>query len=70
MPRPAWYQEALFFKNGNMDWEIRERTVKCTQVIGSLRRILKCRNVSMKVKRRLRNNTVLSTLMYTRLLAA
>ena len=47
-----------------MDGEIRERVVKGRSVIGSLTRIMKGRNVSMEVKRGMRNSILLPTLTY------
>ncbi len=44
--------------------EVRERTVKGRSVIGSLGRVMKGRNVSMEVKRGLRNSVLLPTLTY------
>ena len=46
-----------------MDGEIRERTVIGSCIIGSLAKIMKG-NVSMEVKRALRNSILLPTLMY------
>ncbi len=47
-----------------MDGEIRERAVKGRSVIGSLARVMKGRNVSMEVKRGLKNSILLPTLTY------
>ncbi len=47
-----------------MDGEIIERAVKGKSVIGSLARVMKGRNVSMKVKRGLRSSILLPTLTY------
>ena len=58
------YLGTVLCKHGSMEGEIRERAVKGRQVIGSLGRIMKGRNVSMDVKRGLRNSIVLPTLTY------
>ncbi len=47
-----------------MDGEIRERAVKGRSIIVSLAKVMKGRNVSMEVKRGLRNSILLATLMY------
>ncbi len=47
-----------------MKGEIRERVVKGRSVVGSLSGIMKGRNVSMEVKRGLRNSILLPTLTY------
>ena len=44
--------------------EVRERTVKRRTAVGSLAKVMKRRNVSMEVKRGLRNNILLPALMY------
>ncbi len=44
--------------------EVRERAVKGRSVIGSLAKVMKGRNVSMEVKRGLRNGILLPTLTY------
>ena len=51
-------------KHGGMEGEIRGRAVKGRFVIGSLARIMRGRNVSMEVKRGLRNNILQPTLTY------
>ncbi len=43
---------------------MRERTVKGRQVMGALERVMKGRNVSMAVKKGLRNIVILLTLSY------
>ncbi len=48
-----------------MEGEIRERTVKGRQVMGDLERVMKGRNVSMEVKRDIRNSIILPTMSYT-----
>ncbi|MCP5003018.1 MAG: hypothetical protein GY941_03575 [Planctomycetes bacterium] len=58
------YLGTVLCKHGSMEGETRERAVKGRQVIGSLGRIMKGRNVSMEVKRGLRNSIVLPTLTY------
>ncbi len=45
-----------------MEGEVRKRAVKGRSVIGSLGRVMKGRNVSMEVKRGLRNSVLLPTL--------
>ena len=49
-------------KHGEMEGEIRERTVKGKCAKGSLARVMRGRNVSMEVKRGLRNSILLPTL--------
>ncbi len=51
-------------KHGEMDGEIRERALKGRSVIGSLARVMKGGNVSVELKRGLRNCILLSLLMY------
>ncbi len=51
-------------KYGDMDGKTRERAVKVRNAIGSIARVMKGRNVSMEVKRGLRNSIFLPTLMY------
>ncbi len=59
------YLETVLCKHGEVDGEReRERAVKSMSVIGSLARVMKGRNVSMYVKRGLRNSIVLPTLTY------
>ncbi len=59
------YLETVLCKHGEMDGEIRERAVKDRSVIvGSLARVMKRRDVSMEIKRGLRNSILLPTLMY------
>ncbi len=50
-------------KHGEME-EVRERAVKGRSVIGSLGRVMKGRNVSVEVKRGLRNGVFLPTSTY------
>ena len=57
------YLETLLSKHGEME-EVRERTVKRRTAVGSLAKVMKRRNVSMEVKRGLRNNVLLPALMY------
>ncbi len=45
------YLGTILCKHGSMEGEIRERTVKCRQVMGAMERVMKGRNVSMAVKR-------------------
>ncbi len=47
-----------------MDGKIRERAVKDRSVIGSFASVKKERNVSMEVKRYLRNSILLPTMTY------
>ncbi len=47
-----------------MEGEIRERTVKGRQVMGAVEKVMKGRNVSMAVKRGIRNSVILPTLSY------
>ncbi len=47
-----------------MEGEVRERAVKERSVIGSLGRVMRGRNVSMEVKRGLKNSVLLPTLTY------
>ena len=59
------YLITVVCKHGAMEGEIiRERAVTGKCVIGSLARIMKGRNVSMELKRGLRNSILLSTLKY------
>ena len=55
------YLGTVLCKYGMMEGEVRERTVKGRQVIGSLERIMKGRNVSMEVKKGIRNSIILPT---------
>ena len=58
------YLGSVLCKYGSMEGEIKERAVRGRQVIGSLGRIMKGRNVSMEVKKGLRDSIVLPTLTY------
>ncbi len=58
------YLGTNLWKHGSMEGEIRERTVKGRQVMGTLERVMKGRNVSMAVKRGIRNSVILPTLSY------
>ena len=58
------YLGTVLCKHGEMDGEIRARAVKGRSAIGALDRIMKGRNVSMEVKRGLRNSILLPTLTY------
>ncbi len=51
-------------KHGGMEGEIRERVMKGRSVVGLLTGVMKGRNVSMDVKRGLRNSILLPTLTY------
>ncbi len=43
---------------------MRDRTEKGRQVMGALERVMKGRNVSMEVKKGMRNSVILPTLSY------
>ena len=58
------YLGTVLCKHGSMEGEMRERAVKGRQVIGSLSRIMRGRNVSVSVKKGLRDSIVLPTLTY------
>ncbi len=58
------YLGIVLWKHGETDGEIRERVVKDKSVIGSLLRVMERRNVSMEVKRGLRNSILLPALTY------
>ena len=58
------YLGSMLCKYGSMEGEIRERAVKGRQAIGTLGRIMRGRNVSLNVKKGLRNSIVLPTLTY------
>ncbi len=58
------YLETVLCKHGGMEGEIRERVMKGKSVVGSLAGVMKGRNVSMDVKRGLRNSILLPTLTY------
>jgi len=58
------YLGTTLCKYGSMEGEIRERAVKGRQVVGSLNRIMRSRNVSLEVKKGLRDSIVLPTLTY------
>ncbi len=58
------YFGTVLSKHGEMEGEVRGRAVKVRSVIVSLARIIKGRNVSMKVKRGLSNSIILPTLTY------
>ncbi len=52
----------MLCKHGGMEGEIRERVMKGRSVVGSLAGVMEGRNVSMDVKRGLRNSILLSAL--------
>ncbi len=54
----------MLCKHGGMEGEIREQVVKGRHVLGLLAGVMKGRNVSMDVKRGLRNSILLPTLTY------
>ncbi len=54
----------MLCKHGGMEGEIGERMMKVRSVVGSLTGVMKGRNVSMDVKRGLRNSILLPTLTY------
>ncbi len=56
------YLGTIVCKHGSIEGEIWERTVKGRQVMGALERVMKGRNVSVEVKRAIRNSVILSTL--------
>ncbi len=56
------YLGTILCKDGSMEGEIRERTVKGRQVMGTLERVMKGRNVSMTVGKGIRNSVILPTL--------
>ena len=58
------YLGTVLCRHGGMEGEIREGDVKGWCVIGSLARVMRGRNVFMKVKRGLRNSIILPTLTY------
>ncbi len=58
------YLGTVLCKHGGMEGEIRERVMKGMSVVGSLAGVMKRRNVSMDVKRGLRNSILLPTLTY------
>ncbi len=58
------YLGTVLCKHGEMEGEIRARMVKGRSVVGLLSGVMKGRNVSMDVKRSLRNSIVLPTLTY------
>ncbi len=58
------YLGTVLFKHGGMEGEIREQVMKGKSVVGSLTGVMKGRNVSMDVKRGLRNSILLPTLTY------
>ncbi len=58
------YMGTVLCKHGRMEREIRERVMKGGRVVGSLAGVMKGRNVSMDVKRGLRNGILLPTLTH------
>ncbi len=58
------YLGIVLCKHGGMEGEIRERLMKGRRVVGLLTGVMKGRNVSMDVKRGLRNSILLPTLTY------
>ena len=58
------YLGTVLCKHGSMEGEIKERAVRGRQVVGSLSRIMRGRNVSVDVKKGLRDSIVLPTLTY------
>ncbi len=55
---------SVMCKHGGTEGETRERALQGRKVVGSLRRIIIGRGVSMKVKRDLRNTVMVPTLTY------
>ncbi len=58
------YLGTTLCKHGSMEGDIRERTVKDRQVMGAMERLMKGRNVSMAVKKGIRNSVTFQTLWY------
>ncbi len=58
------YLGTVICKHGGMEGEIRERVMKGRSVVGLLTGVMKGRNVSMDVKRGLKNSILLPTLTY------
>ncbi len=58
------YLGTVSCKHGGMKGEIRERVMKGRSVVGLLTEVMKGRNVSMDVKKGLRNSILLPTLTY------
>ncbi len=58
------YLGTILSKHVEMEGEVSERAVKGGRVVGSLARVKRGRNVSMEVKRGLRNSILLPTLTY------
>ncbi len=58
------YLGTVSCKHGGMEVEIREPVMKGKSVVGSLSGVMEGRNVSMDVKRGLRNSILLPTLTY------
>ncbi len=54
----------VLHKHGGMEREIREQVMKGRSVVGSLAGVMKGRNVSMDMKKGLRNSILLPTLTY------
>ncbi len=55
------YLGTVLCKHGGMEGEIRERVMRGRSVVGSLTGVMKGRNVSIDVKRVLRNSILLPT---------
>ncbi len=58
------YLGTMLCKHGGMEREIREQFMRGRSVVGSLAGVMKGRNVSMDVKRGLRNSILLPPLTY------
>ncbi len=58
------YLGTVLCKHGGMEGEIRERVMRGRSGVDSLAGVMKGRNVSMDVKRSLRNSILLPTLTY------
>ncbi len=56
------YLRTVLCKHEAMKGDMREKAMKDRQMIGTLNRIMKGRNVSMGMKKGIRNSIVLSTL--------
>ncbi len=58
------YLGTVLCKHGGMEGEIRERVMKGKSAVSLLAGVMKGRNVSMDVKKGLRNSILLPTLIY------
>ncbi len=60
------YLGTILCKHGSMERDIRERAVKGRRMMGALEGVMKGRNVSMVVKKGIRNSVILTTLICLR----